>query len=229
MSLDNNTIVHIDHSCFVMKLCDRVMVFDCASPANIDVSMLETENVSVFISHVHPDHFSRDIFLWERNVRDITFVLSHDIDPTPSPSMKSVTPGSEIEVNGCRVECHPSTDTGVAFSIFLEGRHIYFAGDNAWWNWDNEVPEEVYIEDVLSGIKKPVDIAFQVCDPRLEGYGNGGILTFASVLAPSLLVPIHAFGKYDINEKVRTRLKDAGFQGHFWPVRGQGDTFRIEL
>jgi len=63
-----------------------------------------------------------------------------------------------------------------------------------------------------------------VCDPRLAGRGAGGIYIFALKLEPKLLVPIHLWGEYDFVAGVESKLRQRGFKGTFWAVRGKADT-----
>lgn len=267
MSLPNNTIWHVWHSAFVMKLANKVFVFDYTLPKqtkNIQINAntlvpngpsledLENEEVFVFASHHHGDHFSPAIFSWAKHIPNITYVLSEDIAKPltrpkiywlthwfwrdqfsrkkPNNEIAVATPETALSLHDMGIHSYPSTDLGVAFSIFYEGKHIYFAGDNAFWNWDAEPQaEQQYEKYVLSPIQKhgPVDIAFQVCDPRLADVGAGGVFLFAKHLNPKLLIPIHSFGDYAFNKKAQQELDAQGFSNAFWCVNGPGDRFSM--
>ena len=56
-----------------------------------------------------------------------------------------IEPGQVIKVDNMMVRAYPSTDAGVAFSVYLDGKHIYFVGDNGFWNWEGKRPEDEYI------------------------------------------------------------------------------------
>ena len=75
---------------------------------------------------------------------------------------------------------------------------------------------------------KQIDIAMQVCDERLRGLGDGGIYIFAKTLNPKLLIPIHSFGKYEINMIAEKTLKEIGFTNKFWCIKKRGDTYTTE-
>jgi hypothetical protein len=98
------------------------------------------------------------------------------------------------------------------------------SGKNAFWNWKGDIEEAVYIRDVLSQIARstPIDIAFQVCDPRLEGKGAGGIYAFAHAFEPKILIPLHTFGDYEFNQRAKAELIRQGFRKTFWSIDKQG-------
>lgn len=128
-----------------------------------------------------------------------------------------------------RVRSYPSTDAGLAYSIYARGKHVYFSGGNAFWNWDGDPDDEIYERLALSAIDREtqMDIAFQVCSPRLSGMGDGGIHIFARRFLPRLLVPIHSFGDYAFNARVEKRLRKIGFAKGFWCVSHRGEQFSI--
>ena len=242
MSLPDNTIRHLDHSSFLLKYNGIAMIFDYfLDPAKtpdpggldngvIDPALLADEQTYVFASHGHGDHYHPVIHTWREQIAHIQYILSYDI-PSPPPEAVVVRPGEEKNVGALRVRGYPSTDDGLAYSIYLDGGHIYFSGDNAFWNWDGDLDDEIYHRIALAAIDRdtPMDIAFQVCDPRLDGMGDGGIHIFAHTFQPGLLVPIHSFGNYAFNQTVADRLRQRGYDKPFWCVSRKGDVCPLTL
>lgn len=238
MPLPDNTIYHLIHSSFLLKLDGIVMIFDyyvdeAGAGAHdgirtgvIRPEILAGEEVYVFASHGHSDHFHPSIFDWEGRAGKMAYILSYDI-PKPPAGANVFRPGEEKEVGGIRVKAYSSTDDGLAYSIYAKGRHVYFSGDNAFWNWDGDLDDEIYHRIALAAIDREtsMDIAFQVCDPRLDGMGDGGIHIFARTFQPRLLVPIHSFGNYTFNAKAERRLRAEGFANTFWCVKRRGESF----
>lgn len=238
--LPDNTIWHLIHSSFLLKLNGKVMVFDYyLDPADtsdkddlrtgvIKPEALAGEEVYVFASHGHQDHFHPVVYDWRRQVADIHYVLSYDI-PSPPAQAAVFRPGEHKFAGNIRVRAYASTDAGLAYSIYTPGKHLYFSGDNAFWNWDSDLDDEIYERLALSAIDRetPMDIAFQVCDPRLAGMGDGGIHIFARNFQPQLLVPIHSFGDYAFNAQAEKRLRESGFKNTFWCVGHRGERFSI--
>jgi L-ascorbate metabolism protein UlaG (beta-lactamase superfamily) len=241
MTLPDNTIWHLGHSSVAIKISGRLLIFDYARPVTdnqkgdgfhngrIIPEKIKGESVIVFASHGHEDHFNPDIFKWRQTIPNITYIISYDIKESPDEAIQ-IKPNRHLDLDGLTVGTYPSTDDGVAFSIFLNHRHIYFSGDNAFWNWDGDLDDDIYIRLALSAIdtSMPMDIAFQVCDPRLEQMGAGGIYIFARVFKPELLVPIHSFGEYAFNKRADQKLREQGFEKKFWCVGGVGETFRLK-
>ncbi len=241
MTIPDNTLYHLTQSSNLLKLKGQVFIFDYPEPARsaeqgaglaqgiVRPEDLAGETVYVVISHSHADHFNREIFSWADTIENITYVLSHEI-PDPPETALGMKPGRSFETGGMAISAYSSTDAGVACSLFYQGYYIYFSGDNAFWNWDGDLDDDIYIRTVLSEIPRepPMDIAFQVCDPRLDGKGDGGIHVFARHFNPRLLVPIHAFGRYEFNRTAEKRLREKGFDNRFWCVAGRGHSCRID-
>jgi len=231
--IPNNTILHLGHSANLIKIGGRVLVFDYpyGSEANsewvyyLDPNQLKNEKVYVFVSHGHGDHFNSKIFSWKDQIPHIKFILSSDFRRHPEDAIL-ISPGQVIKVDDFQVRAYPSTDAGVAYSVYLDGKHIYFAGDNGFWNWEGKRPEEEYINKDLATVDKqvPMDIAFQVCDPLAASVGDGGADIFAVTFQPKLLVPIHLRGQYEFLKNIELKLKKRGFKNRFWTITGRGDS-----
>jgi L-ascorbate metabolism protein UlaG (beta-lactamase superfamily) len=233
----DNTVWHLTHSASLLKLGGRVFIFDYFAPyqagahgvlseGTLSPDQLVGETVVVFFSHVHADHYHRSIFEWKKRVPGIRFVVSSDIPDAPAFAHR-VGPGVTLDLEEISVKTYPSTDEGVAFSIFMGGKHVYFPGDNAFWNWDGE-PDKIYLDEILPRLDPaPIDIAFHVCDARLADLGYGGILLFATQRKPRLLIPIHANGSYELNRKVERELQQIGFAGKFWCIQKPGESIAL--
>lgn len=234
--IPDKSIVHLGQSGTLIRVGDRILIFDYMTPESerpdgmgieqgyINPSQLVDEHVVVFVSHHHADHFTNDIFRWRDSCRSIRYVVSSDVENTPEKTVV-MEPGETRHIDNLIVKTYPSTDIGVAFTVLIDDLHIYFCGDNGFWNWDNEASENDYIQNVLGQLDRsqPIDIGIQVCDPRLEQWGAGGIILFAVELQPGLLVPVHAFGQYQFNKKIQAKLKESSFSGRFWPIEQRGD------
>ncbi len=235
--IPDNTILHLGHSANLMKIGGSVLVFDYpfggesseAMLYRLDPNELKDEKVYVFASHRHGDHFNSSILSWKDRIPRIKYILSCDILRRPDDAIV-IRPGQAIEVDGIKVRAYPSTDAGVAFSVYLAGKHIYFSGDNGFWNWENTKSQEDYLLEALAPIDRslPIDIAFQVCDPKADGKGEGGIGIFELTFQPRLLVPLHLRGDYEFPKKVEPLLKQRGFKHTFWAVSRLGESITFD-
>ncbi len=234
--IPNNTIWHLGHSANLLKIDDRVLVFDYPygttamdeSCRHLQPEEISSENVYVFVSHQHGDHHRYTIYRWKEKIPRIKFIIPEYIKRRPDDA-HLVAPGRTTELDGMKIRAYPSTDEGVAYSIYLNGRHIYFSGDNGCWNYRTTRTAKQYIDEDLATLDRttPMDIAFQVCDPLLEsqGRGDGGITAFATAFQPKLLIPLHLRGNYKFPAVVRDRLEKEGFKHRFWPPTRPGDAF----
>jgi L-ascorbate metabolism protein UlaG (beta-lactamase superfamily) len=230
--LSDNTIVHLGNSAVLLKIAGRVLVFDYPCPTSsterwyaLQPEELVNERVYVFSSHSHGDHHRDRIYTWKDTIPNIKFILASDILSYPRGAIV-VEPNQTIMVEDMKIRTYPSTDAGVAYSVYLDNKHIYFAGDNGFWNWKGDRAQKEYIEKDLAEVDRtvPMDIAFQVGDPLAIGVGDGGIGIFALTFQPKLLVPIHLRGQYEYLKCIEKQLTRRGFKNEFWVVKKPKDT-----
>jgi len=233
--IPNNTIWHLGHSANLLKIDDRLFVFDYPYSTtamdeilrHLEPEEIRYENVYVFASHHHGDHHKNAIYGWKEKIPRLKFIIPEYMTRSRPEDAHLVAPDRTIELDGMKIRAYPSTDEGVAFSINVGGKHIYFSGDNGCWNYKTTRTAKQYIDEDLAAVDRttPIDIAFQVCDPLLEsqGRGDGGITAFATAFQPKLLIPLHLRGNYKFPAVVRERLKKQGFKHRFWPPTRPGD------
>ena len=230
--ISDNAIMHLGHSAVLLRIAGRVLIFDYPYRTRSTNRMhalqpeeLVNERVYVFSSHSHSDHHNNRIYTWKEKIPSLKFILASDITQHPDDALV-VDPGQTVLVDDMKIRTYPSTDSGVAYSIYLNNKHIYFSGDNGFWNWKGERSQQEYIEKDLAQIDHtvPIDIAFQVCDPAAIGVGDGGIGIFALTFQPKLLVPIHLRGQYEYLKYIEKQLKHRGFKNLFWVVKKHPDT-----
>jgi hypothetical protein len=121
-------------------------------------------------------------------------------------------PAAWNDVAGFKVFAAPASDAGVAYLVELPGCTVYHSGDNAYWNWRGDgVPARDFGPWVrpFAELRRRVDVAFQVADPRLDGRGFGGVVDLPSFLDVGLLVPIHNFGDFSKREAMRAAVAAA--------------------
>lgn len=199
-------VTYLDHSGFAVKTAGHFLVFDCmnATPAVgrkglgggvVDPAELAGENVFVFASHRHADHYNRMIFGWKDCGFPVHYILSDDIAPAPDALM--VEPGREYRVEDVAVRTLLSTDEGVAFLANVDGLNIYHAGDLNWWHWEGEDPSwnkgiaRDYREQLGKLQGEKIDIAFVPVDPRLKGSMLLGLDYFMRNVGASHVIPMH--------------------------------------
>lgn len=82
----------------------------------------------VLASHFHADHFNKQIFEWENNKKDITYVLSNDIRKRrkiTSSSVNWLKKGETFCDELIKVKAFGSTDVGISFMIEIQGKKYF--------------------------------------------------------------------------------------------------------
>ena len=209
-------IRYLYHSGFAVKTRQHFFIFDyyidtprgCGLDKGvIDPEEIREQDVVVFSSHIHSDHFNPKIFSWKQDVPKIRYVLSDDIRTTQD-ALK-VHAGMTYDLGDLSFRVLDSTDAGVAFLIYADGLCIYHAGDLNDWYWngepdaDNAEMTRRYREqiDTLKGEK--IDIAFVPVDPRLEENYLRGLDYLMKTAEVGLAVPMHFGDNLSVFEQLR--------------------------
>lgn len=205
-------ITHLFHSGYTVETANRFLVFDYYQPSigkksSISDGVLtpdylnSKENIFVFASHNHADHFDPAILNWAHKIPDITYIFSDDIRAnTGRAAHHSLGRYQTLSLPGIRIKTFGSTDEGVSFLVETDGLAIFHAGDLNWWHWKGESPAEQeraaawFHQEINKMHGEAIDIAFFPVDRRLEEYFSVGAEYFANKLHPKLLLPMH-FGK----------------------------------
>lgn len=196
-------ITYLVHSGFSVETARHFFLFDyCPSmdrTPQITAEFLRTkENVYVFASHSHGDHFDAAILKWAEANPAIQYVLSSDIRVKDGrQKCQFMNPYEQWRDGELVVRSFGSTDAGISFWLDVDGLAIFHAGDLNWWHWSGETQAErdyadrYFFEEMDLLPKQPLDIAFFPVDRRLEENYALGAEYFAKKMQPKLLVPMH--------------------------------------
>ncbi len=221
-------IYHLYHSGIAIEVNQNLLIFDYYndkpntntnnrffSSGVIDSKILTNyQQVVVFVTHSHSDHFNPVIFDWQEETNNIQYILSDDINEGEADNYHYLAEHQSLKLNGLNIESYGTTDCGVSFYVELDGINIFHSGDLNWWHWKKFSPEQRrveerdYKEEVHHLIGKKIDIAFVPVDPRLEEYYYLAGEYFAKEIKPELLVPIHFADKYYITKDFFDRSKN---------------------
>lgn len=202
-------IKYIFHNCFVMRLGEMTLLFDYPAPEflsqeaihAVQESICDTE-LYIFSSHSHGDHFSPNVIEMTDAAKKRYFIVAKDVAKA-CPSLAShgetliALPGREESVGNLSVEAFLSNDQGVAFLIGINGKTVYFGGDLANWNWENDEEDrrlEAFFKKTLDKlVEKTIDIVFSNADPRLANWS--GAYEVIEKMQPRFFIPMHTFGQ----------------------------------
>ncbi len=213
-------IIYIAHSGFLLDTGNAYFLFDYYKgmlPA-ID----KDKPLVVFVSHKHQDHFTPQIFSLADTHPNTLFILAkgvpykhlalkfsrqmamHGLDkifPLKRDISETVTLSNRKELV---IKTLRSTDDGVAFLLFYEGKRYYHAGDLNLWilnsntESENKNMEKRFLTEMEKLKNMDIDIAFVPLDPRLGDNAYCGLETFLLYTNCHCVFPMHCWGQYSI-------------------------------
>lgn len=236
-------IWYLYNSGFAVKTLRHFFIFDYyldtskSKERSLDCGVINPEelkdlNVVVFASHSHFDHFNSVIFDWRSDIKNIHYVLSHDIHVKDKTADITVAyPNKEYTVDGISVRVLDSTDIGVAFLIKADGLCIYHAGDLNWWHWNGEPDEdnirmaERYKAEINKMKNEHIDLAFVPVDPRLEENHLLGLDYFMETTDTVQVFPMHFGDDYSICDNLQKEEGAEPFRDRVARITRRGEHF----
>jgi len=244
---------------YLIKTRNHCLIFDYRSPevtptepslANgfINPSDIASDDVTVFVTHEHGDHFDSTIFGWPKTISGLQYVFGFKPDSLAEGAQQGyagqpyefVGPGMSKTIDGMQVLAVRSNDAGVGFVINVDGLTIYHAGDLAGWR-PSERDGFISQIDSIDAAVDSVDIALvnvTGCHHQDTVALAEGTAYTLTRLNPKLVIPTHAGMRTDYYPKFMSKFNDR-FPNlrSFCPVwRGDGAKFtggrkpaRIEL
>lgn len=203
-------VTYIGHSGYLVE-CEHVnFLFDYyeGSIPKMDLD----KKLIVFVSHFHHDHFNKGIFDLLKYHSNVSYVFSSDVKTTHEVDV-IISPNEKVEIENISIETLKSTDSGVAFLVYVEDKLIYHAGDLNLWLWseetreDNQNMQENFSKEIEKLKNKKIDVAFIPLDPRQEEYEFSGIEEFIEKVDVKTIFPMHFWNDYTIIERYNTTHK----------------------
>ena len=145
-------IWYMGHCGFAIQTANNFLIFDywnygkdpaLPSLANghVNPDEIAGQNVYVFVTHDHQDHFDSTIFSWDNQLENCTYIMGFRPELLPQyqdsgytgPSYQYIAPRTDTVINNLEIVSIESNDSGVGFLIKVDGLEIYHAGDHAGW------------------------------------------------------------------------------------------------
>ena len=217
----------LDHSGVAVKTEGHLLLFDLfgemlnwesgkgLAQGVVNPQELQNEDVLVFVSHEHKDHFSTKLFELGGKIERFRMVLPEELDVLTGDAV-FVRPNETVELPDCRITTLESTDIGVAYLVEIDGKLIYHAGDLNWWHWEEE--EEAFNQDQAQRYQqqmeklkqavgnRSIDVAFVPVDPRLNQDMLRGVCCLAERVSLERIVPIHFWGDFSVCKRAADAL-----------------------
>lgn len=199
-------ISYLLNSGFLVRDGKTLLVFDdYDDPAGaVDAAYDGTDfdNLYIFVTHAHFDHFGTRIRAYAQKVS--RYLFSNDLKHTkrvkifPSNKITYIKRYSEWRDDAITVRAYDSTDVGVSFLVETSsGNKIFHAGDFNWWDWEDDTPENIELaEKVFKRQLKRMgnleaDVAFFPVDGRLGDAQEKGAIEFVSHTSVKSFVAMH--------------------------------------
>lgn len=155
------------------------------------------EQIYVFVSHAHPDHFDPVIYSWYKHGLPVSYIVSHDM-PVGTRGSRLAPLQEKQLTKDIKVKAFGSTDLGVSYLVTVYGMTIFHAGDLNLWHWRSESTlkeieeaEEKYYEAVAPLRQEHIDVAMFPVDPRQGSMYDAGANHFIMTEKPRIFIPMH--------------------------------------
>ncbi len=241
---------HLGHCGWAIRTQNNLLVFDYFPPdrkpghpslANgfLDAAELADLNVSILVTHGHPDHFSPAIFALSGAIDNLVYIYGFKPEDCQTdrrgsrsssytgPTYEYAEPHTDRMIGDLRVQTLKSNDAGVGFLVTVDGVTIYHAGDHAGWREDAKSGFTSEI-DYLSTRSESVDLAFlnvTGCHAHGRCPLEDGTRYTLEKLAPKAWFPTHSGGYEQIYFEFAEMTKARNFPSQIHCPRYRGDMF----
>ncbi len=206
------TVTYYHHSGFSVASGNILLVFDYWTgktrkmPESLGITpdvLARYNQVYVFVTHEHEDHFDPIVYSWEKYA-PVTYIVADCLPADVKGSRMSK--GDAITLNDrVHVKAYGSTDSGVSYLVTLDGVNFFHAGDLNFWHWRDvstarqiQAADDDFRSEIADMRGAEIDVAFFPVDPRLGMHFDAGSNFFMLSLKPRLLLPMHFWGRSDV-------------------------------
>lgn len=195
-------VYYLGHSGWAVKTKSHFLIFDyfemdrdsmekVIANGYINPYEIKDENVFVFVSHKHQDHFDKKIKGWKDIIPNITYIAGWR---SIGSNFIGVPPHTDITLKDLQISTLKSTDEGSGFLINADDLTIFHGGDHA--NWEDNDPDVSYFDEIdyIASKCSRVDIAF-IPVTTFSGMRpkcmTAGAVYALKKLNPSAVFPMH--------------------------------------
>lgn len=233
------SIWFLGHSGWAIKTQNHFLVFDyfcntwdrkpgdsCLASGFILPEQLNNQQVTVFSTHSHGDHYDPRIFNWKNSIDDIEYVLCWPQN-TDGHEYTLIPIHGEQKVRDMNVYANYSTDLGGGYVVEVDGLTIFHMGDHA--NGEDQLMTAFTDEiDLVAERNQSIDIVFggiRGCSLGRPEQVKAGIYYTLDKLQPALFVPMHAGAHSVAYQQFVEQAKIDGLNQKMKCVSHKGDHF----
>jgi len=238
LELGEATIWYLGHAGWAVKTRDNLLIFDywestaprsrrSLSNGYVDPAEIADQNVYVFVSHSHGDHYDPIILEWQSVIPNITYVFGWEF-ATESSYVCLTEPRETRRIDGLEVSTINHDFDGipeVAFLVTLDSLVLYHSGDHGTWS---DPPNSVFVDniDYLAGLGKQIDVAFiSTFGQRGGGIINAGDRYSIERLSPRVMFPMHHGDNEDLYERFAREIRREDVRTAVYDATRPGDHF----
>jgi ankyrin repeat protein/L-ascorbate metabolism protein UlaG (beta-lactamase superfamily) len=237
---DKEAIIwHLGHSGWAIKTQNHLLIFDYFTDTNrplpTDASLasgyivpddIKDENVAVFVTHHHGDHYDPAIFEWQSGVSKIQYVLGFT-DRQSDNEYILVGPRTERMLDDMKVSTIKANDAGVGFLVEVDGLVIFHAGDhaNGFMDMSGTYTPEI---DALTSAKPKIDLAFFPiigCSLGTPESVQLGVHYAIEKIKPTIVMPMHAGNATYRYKEFAEEVAAKGYETQIAYASNKGDRF----
>jgi len=229
---------YLGHAGWAVKTQNHLLIFDywearapgdkpSLSSGFIHAAEIADQNVYVFVSHAHGDHYDRRILEWRETIPNITYIFGwkegSDPDYVCMTQPRETRRLGDLEIS----VIHHAFDNipEAAFLVSVDGLVLYHSGDHATVA-DEPNPTFVSNIDHLAGLGKEIDIAFlSTFGQRGGGIVNRGDLYTFSRLRPKAMFPMHQGNNEAFYEQFAREVRGRELETKVYFAKRPGDRF----
>jgi len=222
-------IWYLGHSGWAVRTKNHFLILDyyedrprpadpCLANGFIDPEEIRDQNVTVFVSHEHRDHYDETIFTWETSIRDIRYIFGWKALEEP----KYVYMGPRIKrtVGGMDIESVHSPEAGELegnFLVRVDGLTIYHSGDYSRGHQTFKMDM-----DYLASTAQDIDLFFMLAGNPMD---DGEALIALQKVQPRLMFPMHAGGSEYMFRTIASTAEKEGLRTRVICAQNRGDRY----
>ncbi|MEN8225662.1 MAG: ankyrin repeat domain-containing protein [Bacteroidota bacterium] len=230
----------LGHSGWAIKTQNHFLIFDyfcntwnrkaddsCLASGYVIPAQLKDENVTVFSTHAHGDHYDARIFNWKEMIPNIEYVLCWNQNAEGN-DYTLIPVHEEKQLEDMNIYVHHSTDLGGGYLIEVDGLTLLHMGDHA--NGEDGLMAEFTDEiDILKERTENIDILFggiRGCSLGEPEQVKKGLYYTLETLQPKLFVPMHGGAHTFVYKDFVETAKADGIKTDMKYVIHKGDRFK---
>lgn len=238
-------VTYIYHSCYLIEFDEFAILFDFYEDSLRedgtywikDYLLNKEEDLYVFCSHSHSDHFNSEILSWKNVKSNIRYIFSDELLESKCTDVDAAIYLKKEEVfsdNRIKVKAFGSTDIGCSFLILHNDYQLFHSGDLNNWHWREEVSAEEALAyennflcelELISEMSDNLYLAMFPIDPRLGKDFMRGAEQFIRRINTNYLVPMHFGDNYDNVNKFEAVAAKYGCS--YLPITNKGQSFNL--